>query len=263
MDMQVNDINQAIQILPAIETAEKLATLSPSYQLASTRGILDTLGRYGWTVAGVSALRSKHPERRAYAKHGVRLISDAYPDNGAERPQIVLRNAHDGSSALVIKIGFYRFACANQTVVGSTLASLRILHRDYSPERLLDGLSALLLQLPQAMAALDTWRGITLSDDAERDYLDRAATLRWGDAEAQALPDFGTARRYEDNVPTLYGAYQRAQESLVRGGGVVIRPDAEGRPQVRRARAIRGLDANLRINSGLWDLTAQTASAMA
>lgn len=264
-DIAINNLNDVRFQLPAIFTEHKAPDRSEAYKHANTADIVATLQRFGWEPMAVSGGRTRKPELAPYKAHGVRLSNAAFQGNGYERPQLVLRNAHDTSSAVIIKAGFYTFACANKTVVGASLAHVRILHRDYTPQRLLDGVSDLLKRLPQAMASLDAWRGIQLSPDECANYLGDALQLRWPIAEdpTRVVQAFGRARRAEDNGNSLYQVFQRAQESLVRGGVYVSkrRPE-DGAQIVTRARPIGALDASIRINTGLWDLTEQTAKTI-
>ncbi len=256
-DIKVNSIEQAAQFAPAIIGTSRAEHLTDRYQVAPTAEIVQTLGAHGWELAAVSSLskRTKNPET---AKHGLRLVNRALaPTESGDLPQLVLRNAHDGTSSLWMRIGFYRFACANQTVVGSTVGNVRILHRDYSRSVLLDAIAHLLDRLPAAMAALSSWQAFTPTQEAKAKYLEQAAALRW-DAEEFSVRIGERARRYEDRGETAYHLFQRAQEDLIRGRVTVVTKETRA---IRRARAVGALDESTRINTGLWDLTSAMVAA--
>lgn len=261
-DMAISTLSEARYTFPSIFTDHKAPDRSEAYQHANTAAIVETLQQYGWEPVAVSGGKARKAELVPYKAHGVRFVSRDLPGNGLERPQLVLRNAHDTSSAVIIKAGFYTFACANKTVVGASLAHVRVLHRDYTPQRLMDGVSGLLQRLPQAMASLDAWRGIQLTEEQRFAFYDEAKQLRWPSEDTtRKVLSFGTIRRVEDSGDSLYTAFQRAQETLIRGRNWVEVQTEKG-AKVRKARPIGALDASIRINTGLWDLTEKTAKTI-
>lgn len=265
-DYKVETIEQAANLVPAILTTERAPHLTERYAVAHTGEIVRTLEATGWQLAAVSGCRPRDLTRPAVGLHGVRLTHrDACLTETGEVPQLVLRNAHDGSSALTLKFGFYRFACANATVVGSTIGSLRILHRDYTQARLLECISELMAQAPRALAQLETWRSIRMTESAEIGYLSSAQQFRWAQPDVVGVAGFAPIRRVEDRDPTLYHVFQRAQEGLIKGGCHVTRrvvdvETGEVSGKTRRARPVGALLESSRINTGLWDLTAQWAT---
>jgi hypothetical protein len=258
-DIITNSIAQASTMFPALTSDIKAAHLKDSYKLANTAAIVVALEASGWAVSAVSGGKARTRDPRCLA-HGVRLThTNAALTQTGEVPQLVLRNAHDGTSALTGRFGFYRFACANATVVGSTIGHFRILHRDYTQARLLECIGELMAQAPKALEQLTTWKRIGMSDSAEIGYLGTARALRWSSPD-QSLRNFGKVRRSADNGDTLYDCFQRAQEDMIKGGVDVctkFTDPATGRITFseRRARAIGSLSESLRINTGLWDLT--------
>ena len=254
--------DQTANLFPALVSQIADPRMSTRYQVASTRDIVNALQPYGWEVSAVAGGRTRTKDAR-FAVHGVRLTHrDSALTESGEVPQLVLRNSHDGTSALTGRFGFYRFACANSVVVGATVGNFRILHRDYSLSSLLGAIGEVMAKAPEALAALRVWQKIGLAQGAELGYLQEASQLRW--ANGEKLPSFGQARREADAKNTLYHAFQRAQECLVKGGNTVIRSVTDATTGAvtetqRRARAIGSISENLRINTGLWDLTTQWA----
>lgn len=265
-DFTIQSLAQASNLLPAIAHNTKADHLSERYMVANTASIIQALEGYGWSLAAVSGGKARKRDPRVLA-HGVRLThNNASLTPTGEVAQLVLRNAHDGTSALTGRFGFYRFACANATVVGSTIGHFRILHRDYSQARLLEAVGELMSKAPAAMEQLATWQRIGMTDNAEIGYLGTARALRWANPD-QTLRNFGRVRRMADAGQTLYSCFQRAQEDMIKGGVDVTtkRTDpASGyvTHDTRRARPVGSLSESLRINTGLWDLTTQWAQAV-
>jgi len=78
-----------------------------------------------------------------------------------------------------------------------------------------------------------------------------ALTLKYDDpdkpapiTESQLL----ASRRFDDNRPDLWSAFNRVQENLVQGG--LLGRAANGRRQ--RTRPVQGIDQNVRLNRALW-----------
>lgn len=157
----------------------------------------------------------------------------------------------------------YTFACANQAVVGDTLGSFRISHLRATIEEILDGIASLVSRVPEVYASLQAWQSLEVPSDVIAQYRHTALKLRYPTDNPDAPEvgmNFGRAQRREDVGFSLYNLYQRTQESLLRGGYDVTNPVTQ---ETRRARPIRGVDANIKVNCGLWDLTSQTAALLA
>lgn len=265
-DTSVTSLEKAISLVPSIGGKVAAPHLSARYRVADTAEIVSELETLGWELAAVtSKARNKTPSE--VTKHGLRMSLPAPKAPSAlvkayAMPQLVLQNSHDGTSALNIRAGLYTFACANQAVVGDTLAYIRILHRDYTRELLLDSVSDMMRRLPAVFDEVERWKGIQLASEQAREYNTAAMALRFNANDlTHQLRTFARTRRVEDQGLSLYAVYQKAQESLLRGGDRVdvVNPRTL-RVENRRTRPVSAIAANVRLNTRLWDLTTQTAA---
>jgi hypothetical protein len=93
-------------------------------------------------------------------------------------PEIVLLNAHDGTSAYQFHAGLFRLVCANGLIVSDA----------------------------------------TLSPEFRLAYAREALVLRYADGTAPIAPtQLLTARRLEDRLPDLFTTFNMVQEHLLRG----------------------------------------------
>src|SRR5689334_8658634 len=77
---------------------------SDSYRFVSTRAVLDGFAEHGWLPAAAKEAGFRKAENRGFQQHLVRLRSAEFTSRemavGDAIPEIVLRNAHNGDSAL-------------------------------------------------------------------------------------------------------------------------------------------------------------------
>jgi hypothetical protein len=66
-------------------------------------------------------------------------------------------------------------------------------------------------------------------------------------------------RRIADNRADLWTVYNRAQESIIRGGFDYRTENANGRMEYRAARAVNNVADDVRLNRALWQLAESMA----
>ena len=171
--------------------------------------------------------------------------------NGSEANEIILLNSHDGTSSYQMLAGMFRFVCKNGLVCGDTAADVRVPHKGDVAGQVIEGAYEVLHGFDRAQASRDAMRAITL-DQGEADVFARAAlTLKYDDPNKPAPITEGqllASRRFDDNRPDLWSAFNRVQENLVQGG--LLGRAANGRRQ--RTRPVQGIDQNVRLNRALW-----------
>jgi hypothetical protein len=100
------------------------------------------------------------------------------------------------------------------------------------------------------------FRAFNLADALAQDFAQKALALRYDHSDmapirAEQLLD---VRRGEDAGNSLWAVTNRVRENLLRGGmRDAGRVNRSGKP-FRPMRAIRGLGANVQINTGIWQL---------
>jgi len=269
----MND-QQLQQRAPSIFATEPWQERSAKYKFIPTIDVVNGLRDSGFQAVHAIQSRSRIYGKQDKVKHMLRfrhqnqfdLNNIAVNDN---LPEIVLINSHDGSSAYKLFLGVFRLVCLNGLIVASsTINSIRAVHAGRAS--LIDGVieqsNSLIKQAPHAFEQVKRWQGITLTPDQQLDFADQAKSASGSTLDLDLRYMLG-ARRMADAQSTNDGARGRSlwttfnvvQENMKKGG--IIGLSQTGRRM--RSRAIKAVDADIRLNTKLWQLTEQTASQLA
>lgn len=256
-----------IDLLPAVSIAASSNTASPAvsarYAHVRTLDVLQPLLDEGWTVRKQTVARSSVvlPEHRA---HEIRLAPAGLRQVGDSIPEVIIRNGADGATALTVSAGLFRLVCANGLTVGAASFEARVRHVGTNlQERVITAarqIAAKTEELPEIVAK---WSERHLSWHERTEFNRRAAALRWSEANLTVdMTHFGMPLRHPDAGPDLWRTFNRAQESLIRGGVPISRhlPTIGNEIVTRRARGVTSIDAAARLNSDLWNLAAEFAN---
>jgi Domain of unknown function (DUF932) len=266
--------------LPAIFSPRPVAGMGRYYQFISTADVLKRLMDEGFLP--VEGRTTGAPSSRYYAKHMIRLrgASDlARPDNqfGAAGVayEIILRNAHDGSSAYRLYAGLIKFECENGLVVGDgTVQAIRLAHRVVSTERrehfrerllnkVVASAQAILGQGPAVAEKIGLWQE-TMLEPEERLALAKAAHRVRFKPTSKIKPEqlLVPRRASEQGQRSVWAVGNIIQENLMQGG---IMPDVEGDVRKRTprkyqpSRPIQAIGRDIAINCTVWALMDKAA----
>lgn len=244
---------------------------SARYVFTDTREVLGGLMAEGFTVEEVRQGGSRIAGKAAFTKHAIRLSA---PDSQSvmtrpgdlSRPQVVLRNAHDGTSSYQLRSGVYRFLCLNGQVCGEDFEDFRVGHVRGARDKIIDAAFRVVDQFPQAVDAIRSMDGLALSAGEQHAFAAAALQLRWEpetaeDGSTKAAPidaeQLNRVRRQGDVGDSLWLTMNRVQEGLIRGGQSYVRVTGEGRErrvQHRTVGAVNSIDQDSKINRALWTL---------
>ncbi len=228
--------------------------------------MLEVLRGEGWLPAKVSQARVMVPERDGYQKHMVRLRYRDNMDNplvpGGLIPEIVLTNAHDGTSSFHIMAGIFRIICGNGLVVADSMfATHKVLHMGFQDQKVIDAVYDVVETTPKIMSRVNEFRQITLTRPEQEVLAESALAVRYDDEQLKAR-NYDVAmllhpKRREDEKPTLWNTYNVLQEKLVSGGQFERNP--RNRYRMNKVRGITSVTEDIRINKGLWMLAERMA----
>lgn len=240
---------------------------SERYAHVTTANALATLESEGFRIHSVATARTKLPDKVGYEKHKITLRHvNATPTRGVV-PEIQLINSHDGTSAFVLYAGWLRFACENGLVSGDSVHAIKLYHRGKSlADQTADAAHRIAAMQSDLIGIVDAWSQVHMSEEAIADFATNVHALRFPKAESAPVTPFGMlaaiqhARRPEDVGSDLWTVFNRAQESVIRGGmqGRIV--GANGRPRKTTVRGVGAIDSELRLNQGLFDLARKYAS---
>jgi hypothetical protein len=258
----------------------------------STGASPETSGRYGFvnTADAITILQDngfqpvraiQKPSRKGgsvlFNDHMISFNAPKAFDGEGEQGNLILYNSHNAKSSLRIFCGAYRYICSNGIVAGEGFEA-KMRHSMLTANSFNDLVNDQAQALPALMDNIDRLKSIAMDPKQVLDFAYDAAELRWGmdptwkpnseltnttEAEslrgsfatAQTVTDMNATRRYGDAGSDAWTVFNRAQESLIRGG-VRIRSYTERNQHGanRKARPIAALAETVRVNRKLWDM---------
>jgi len=253
-----------------VTTQTHIEGLSHRYSHIPTSTIVQTIREAGWEFTSGTARKGRTPERIAHAAHVLRFSNSNLPMINGNRIEAVLLNSHDGSTAFELGFGIYRLACANGLVVRTaTVGSVRLIHSGLNLDNVFTAARSLVDRAPQVAEIVRNWSGMMLSPEQQMGMASRMARARWGDRFVEA--DLLAPRRSDDTRSDLWTVFNRAQESVIRGGmdvtlrrnlhvqdGTVDGVTIESQT-TRKATAIRGALKQMRLNQDLFAIASEYA----
>lgn len=244
-------------IAPSVFADARHDSRSHMYTYIPTSQIVDWMTSNGYGVFSASQSGSRDETKRGHTKHMLRFRRlDAQPMTvvGETRPEIVLVNSHDGTSAYNLMAGLFRLACTNGLIVSAgVIQDVRIMHKGNILEDVANGVETLSRQLPTISESVGEMARIELSRPEQEIFARAALSVKYDDAppitESQAL----TVRRHEDAAPTLWNTLNRVQEALVKGGDR-YRLETDRGVQRRQTQPVNSVDGQTRVNRAIWQL---------
>jgi Domain of unknown function (DUF932) len=258
---------QEVQLLaPSAFATEKHVSRSARYTFVSTVDIIKAMEDRGFGIFKASQSGSRREDMTAFAKHMLRFRPfDTVARVGDTVPEVVLVNAHNGSSIYKLLAGLFRFVCANGMVVSQqSFGAITVRHQGNVIEQIVSGSQRVIEASSRAVRNIAEWQRMMLNRDEQMAYAESARVLRFADSEGKVSTPVTAEqllepRRREDTGNDLYTTFQRVQENTVRGG-IHATELVDGERRNLTTRAIRGIDQDIRLNTALWQLTEAMAN---
>ena len=233
-----------------IQAQTKHNCTSDNYQFVDSKQVIKQFENKGFQLDSVSSAQVRNPSKEGFQKH-IMIFSrpDLILDDG-NKVQILARNAHDGSSSLMLNIGVYRAVCANGLVAGNDLFQSRVIHLGDIRKKINDSIVEI------AAKTGDLKKQVNLMQSNELDFKDNlnllqfAADIRLKDIDNLLSVDLNTidrVRRRDDFGQDLYTVFNRIQESIIRGG--IKYRTAKGKNTTCK---INSITKNIELNRQLW-----------
>ncbi len=262
--------DQIARHAPSVLAAEAHESRGARYAFIPTISVLDGLRAEGFEPFEVRQTRCRDLGKCEHTKHLVRL---RHPDaqtltfDGAEVPEIVLVNSHDGSSSYQLLSGIFRMVCSNGMIAGDITDDIRIRHSGNVVEDVIEGSFRVLDNLKLVGERVEEYRAIEVSRPEQRLLANAAQEIRWGsdkDTGNSLAPIDGPeqllqAHRYEDRKSDFWTVFNRIQENVIRGG----LPGRSASGRRTRTREVGGVNENVRLNRALWTLADEFAKLKA
>lgn len=255
------DADSLRRTAPSIFADSPWERMSHRYRMVPTIEVVGMLADEGFRPVRAMQSRSRIPGKGDFTKHMIRFRHDAHLGEaaGAELPELVLTDSHDGTSAYKFMSGVFRLVCSNGlTVRSADFGSISVRHSggiDFR-ERVIDATYQVIEETPRTMARVDAWKQIELSPPQREAFA--AAALEIRDATVEVEPsDILRTRRSADRSADLWTTANVVQENVNRGG---VRGVSATTGKRQRTRAVGSVTEDIRLNRALWTLTERMAS---
>lgn len=266
-------IDDLKQYVPSAFATHAQSDVSDQYTFLPTSEVIDKMLAEGWVATRAQEQRVRLESRENFQKHMIRFCRQDDADKfqahirpGVHtfleprrpdliRPEIVMFNSHDRTSAYKLELGLFRLACCNGLIVcDSSIASISVVHKGFEPAKVIDASFELIGHADEVMDKVQDWQGFKLSDEQSRALAIGAHAFRWDEPhKAPVAPEkLLQARRTSDQGQDLWRTVNRIQENITKGGQ---RDYSRRRPNgevLGKVRAIKGLDEDTRLNKAIW-----------
>jgi len=242
--------DQIARYAPSVMAEEAHESRGERYAFIPTINVIDGLRNNGFQPFEVSQTKVRDQSKREFTKHMVRLRQAGANESGAEVPEIILLNSHDGSSSYQLLSGFFRFVCANGLIAGDVQNDIRVRHSGNVVDDVIEGATRVLDNLELTNSSIDSFKSTKLEFEEQLVFANSALQLRWGDNAPVVAESLLRTRRFEDQKSDLWTTFNRVQENLLRGG--LNGRSASGRRSTTRA--VGGVNENVKLNRALWSL---------
>jgi hypothetical protein len=247
-------------LAPSIFASQPIEGVSDRYSFLSTSSILKGMRENGWVPVRAEQQSVRTEARRGFQKHLIRFARIEHLDTWQKnqvRPEVVLLNSHDKSSAYQLHCGLFRLVCSNGLVVAdATFQRISIKHSGFNPDSVIEASFKVLGAVPDIMNKVQLFQDRILTDAERLALATGAATYRWEDPSKAPVKAsmLLNARRYGDDAKDLWTTLNTVQENIIRGGQRDhSRPRQHGR-RMSKSRAIKGIDEDMKLNKALWQM---------
>jgi len=247
-------MEQIKQSAPTVFQTTPKSHLSENYVHIPTNKVVEDMIQLGWKPCQAVEVKARAKKNKGYQRHMVKFFN---PDiviegNNGDNvyPQILLTNSHDGLSSFKFQIGLFRLVCSNGLVVCDTnYGDFKLRHMGYTFEELQQKLTDATTAFPGLVEKINEFQQIELSDWQVKKFAKGAALVRFGDSVKVDIDELLKVDRVEDSGNNLWAVFNRVQEKLINGDCSYTMG-----AKVRKARAIKNFNMDLKINEALWTL---------
>ncbi|MGJ0328800.1 DUF945 domain-containing protein [Aliarcobacter cryaerophilus] len=253
--------NEALfKVAPSIFSENPIETVSDKYAFVPTHKLLDIFRDAGYYPIMASESKARE-ENQGYQKHIIlfrSLENLLRPNAKDEYEDIVLTNSHNRTSSFIVDLAIFRIVCSNMLVVPSkSFVHHSIVHVGFTQEKVKNAISEVTSYMPKIKELVATFKTIHLTPSEEQMLANAAIDIRFDTNTHYIKADELLKVNYEeDNVPTLWSAYNRIQEAMIRGG---VKMKNLVTNKTFTSKAINGIDATIKFNKELFEAVEQVA----
>lgn len=261
--------------LASVNQQEAYHGTSSKYAFIPTTRVIDVMKHMEWFPVKATEKKAKKEDKVGFQSHMIRFRNIADLERPTEVnkliPEIVLKNAHDGGGSFQMLAGLFRFICGNGMVVAdATFQSHKIRHIGYQDQNVIDAVFDVVRTTPLIMNRVDDFKQVTLSVPEQLALGETALIAKYGQDTEEDIAEGNTLRtRYNlqrlvrpirqadymnPEVNSLWNVTNILQEKLVEHGGRFAVKAEGSYGRIVKARGVKSVTENIRINQAIWAL---------
>ena len=239
--------------MPARADGRHPTRTSEHYTFVPTERVCQELITHGWKVSNVVTTKPKAADRQGFQKHMVRFRRQDEKNDikvGDSIVEMLAINSHDATTSWRLFGGIFRMVCSNGMVVSDlSFPGIRLPHKG-NLEDIINASMEVADKLPGLVEIVNGMQRTMLTPVQQADLAAQAIALRHGPKTTVDVSTVLRLNRPEDDGRDLWRTFNTIQENIMHGGGIGQSENGD----FRRLRPVRGMDKNLEVNTGLWDL---------
>lgn len=264
--------------MPSVKATHEAPGLSGKYRYYSTASVVRLLEEKGWFPVLFQEMNVRNADRSGFQKHMIRFrrvnVDMQNINVGDRHLEMILTNAHDGTSAFDFMAGIFEKVCSNGLIVSKgTFAEIKIRHVGYTQEAVLEAANRVLADSAKILSVVDAMSKVSV-DLEDRLNFGRAAILIKFNTDSEADDEDGSMLKVDDrrfdidrlvmsyriNQPTtnLWNLFNVVQEKLINGA----RFERDKGNFLKAVRGITSINEKIRINRELFALAENYENAL-
>jgi hypothetical protein len=264
------------KLAPSVFAVAAHESRSDRFQPIPTIEVLRGLAAEGFSVVGATQSKARDTARTDFTKHLLRLrrLDDKTHRVDDVLPEVILRNANDGTAAYELMAGLFRIRCLNSLVAQvATLDSTKVRHSGSGTkvrDAVIEGTHRVIDAAQKALQAPAAWSEIVLDREEKLLLASTVFDVRFPRSEEETEQQQQDRRvrhtidaarllepaRYEDRKDDLWTVTNVLQERAVRGGQHYTRTALDGNDRLTqrnaRTREVKGVDQLVGVNKAIF-----------
>jgi hypothetical protein len=237
------------QIAPSVLSTQPSFKMSDKYTFVPTFELMENFENEGWVLSSVRQLGKGN-----YSLHELRYRNGGLPKVGDTLPEAIIRNSHNGTSALSVTAGLFRLCCSNGLTVPESISEkFTVRHVGFDLDEVKRLTESFASRLPVIQGSVNKMMEKELSEKEKMDFVKRATAVRWKVGSVPASLDLNKVlepKREGDKGDSLWNVFNVVQEKFVRGG--VNYNSNSGRKT--GLKSLSNIIAVNQVNTKLWEL---------
>ncbi len=273
--------------------------VSANYGHLRTIDLLPVLKDYGYLPVQAAQTTARKKDKIGHQNHMLAFAHEndlLQPSDG--RPEIIIYNSSDRSSALKCFAGYFRGICSNGLVAGDGFQN-KVYHNIKNIANFEDQLRDMVARLPEMLGLVEKMKSTLIDGQTGLEIAESGASLRWANWEQEQFrawksnkedrekskswgnsdPQYARGSYYTEQTisdlldskrpgerslakqtASLWHVFNRVQEGLIRGK-TEIQSVSNLRPSgtTRKATGLTSVPKSVKVNREFWDVAAAYA----